>query len=1194
MRPRILQMIAWLAFSPCSLALGAPGDVDPSFVYPRPPVLEPDSTNAIPLGDGFLVIKSRAFESPGSNSALEITRIDEDGRVVTSFGSGGKVVITMPGAVNVATAATRLSNGSILLGGFRHEDRPDAALKQRDSVAAIARLDAQGRLDPAFGTGGVATFDVPGDLDRVGAVNVLPDGRVVAAVWSRTYFDPYDCAHDRVALVRLAVDGSALETLTAWPSRDSFVNDGSCRTTLTMQVLPDQKIFYPGGYAVLIGGELGIRAWLRWDDYEDMVDANRRYGPFVLDLNSDLDSGDFAFVGLSNGGPVFARGDPFRPTFPGPAWPAGLPLGKIAGLPGGITAMQIATYHNNGWYIGFANDFGQAGIAKFDRDGILDKTWGGGDGVVPIVGSGTPGAKDGVLNVSNGLATDVRLIAVQPGGNVVIATADGIIQRLIGQSADLTHGGLVLGAPSGMVLEGRAPVRLTVSRTGGITGAVSVGYRVYEATTCDSQTGVGCPDVTRGIAVAGQDFIATSGRLDWSDGDGTDREITVQTLDDALSESPEKFYVELESATGGAVILAGRAEVTIDESDRSAPPPSVVPAGGSGGGSGGGGAINGLLLVLLAAIALARAQAKATSARHTRSLLLGSTMLAAVAPAAWGGIGDMDSSYGVGGVSRLEVIGQPLQDGRLLYETTSGFGRIDVDGHADATFGNGGERLWPAGFKHRAWAQTNGGTLLAAGTVQGSSGLGLALLRLRADGDIDATFGDGGLVTLPSRMTPVSQSRWVQLQVDVQLDARILVLTEVLRSAYDVIEALELARLLPDGTPDRTFGRDGVVTVDQGVGAEYLVMHALRDGRIRIGGDRLIYLTEAGATDPGVPAADPELGAVPRHWVLGAPTADGGRIIFAPEGDSADGPSYLIARLKSDGSLDRSFGQQGSGILRLSDPPAWSSTIGGGVVWSADGRFLFAALSAGPYRAGLARFRTSGPDAGSLDPAFGNGGIVNLGQMFGVGPSVSTVDGGVVVGAYPTAHFRLLGIDRPSPGFANLASDQPMLWREDQGPIKVHISRLAGSSGPLRVRYSTTTSEPSPSEPTAQPGIDFETVSGELYWADGDKKDKTFSISLLTDGSIEPIESLKVELSSLTPGSWAGSQAVYLAIGDRAVPETAPVPTPTPPSGSDNGRSGGGGVAGFSLLALLSLLAMARRTRRTTVGPPLVSFRNAA
>ena len=533
----------------------------------------------------------------------------------------------------------------------------------------------------------------------------------------------------------------------------------------------------------------------------------------------------------------------------------------------------------------------------------------------------------------------------------------------------------------------------------------------------------------------------------------------------------------------------------------------------------------------------------------------------------------------------------------MLYETTGGFGRTDVDAHADTSFGNGGARAWPTGFKHRAWARTNGGKLLAAGTVEGSSGLGLALLRLRADGDIDATFGEGGLVTLPSRMTPVSQSRWVQLQVAVQLDGRVLVLTEVLRGAYDVIEATELARLLPDGTPDQSFGRDGVVTIDQGVGAEYLVMDALRDGRIRISGDTLIYLTGSGALDAGVPAADPDLGAVLRHWVLGEPTADGGRILIAADGELPIGSSYYVARLKADGSVDRGFGQQGTGILRLSSPSGWSWTtwtIGRWLVSSADGRYLYAGLSAGPYRAGLARFRTFDPGAGSLDPAFGNGGIVELGQMFGVGPSVSAADGGVVVGAYPTAHFRLLGIDRPSPGLANLASDHQMLWREDQGPIKVRISRLAGSIGPLRVRYATATSEPLPSEPAAKPGVDFESVSGELVWADGDKEDKTFSIPLLTDGSIEPIESLKVELSSLTPGSWAGSQAVYLAIGNPDAAQTAPVRAPTPPSGSDNGGSGGGGAVGSWLLALLTLVTAVRRGRLVPSGSSVVSFRSAA
>ncbi len=152
----------------------------------------------------------------------------------------------------------------------------------------------------------------------------------------------------------------------------------------------------------------------------------------------------------------------------------------------------------------------------------------------------------------------------------------------------------------------------------------------------------------------------------------------------------------------------------------------------------------------------------------------------------------------------------------------------------------------PRDSESAAWAQTASGKLLVAGTVQGPSGLGLALLRLRADGDIDATFGDGGIVSLPSRMTPVSQSRWVEQQVAVQLDGRILVLTEVFRSAYGVIEAMELARLLPDGTLDRTFGLGAVVDHRLRASAQStLSWMRSGTGASESVGMNLIYLTES-------------------------------------------------------------------------------------------------------------------------------------------------------------------------------------------------------------------------------------------------------------------------------------------------------------------------------------------------------------
>jgi uncharacterized delta-60 repeat protein len=1145
MRPPILQTIAWLLFFVCAIARGAPGDVDPTFVYPRPQVLEPDSTNAIPLPNGFLVVKSRDFDKAEANSTLEVTRIDEDGRVVASYGIGGTVRIAMPGAVNVATAVKGMSDGSVLLAGFQR-----VAGAVPDNVAAIARLDATGRLDPTFGVAGIATFDVPGQVDRIGAIDALADGRILAGVWSQMIRDPYgDCSTDRVSLVRLNADGTRAEVI-YYRERNQFTDNG-CRNAMTLKVMPDQQFYFGSSVEIVAFSAPETGAW------RPVVPLSIGLGPFSVDpalgpvwIRQGLWDG-IAEVGTSVG--TISAVGPLLPA----AWFYG------AGIPAPRTAsVLVADGGRPGWFLGFSSDGGIAGIAKLRSNGEVDTGWAG-IGMVRIAGAGR-------LNVTaiEGLANDIRLLSVRPGGERLVAvTADGIIERRFAQSGP-AHGVLQIPAGSFQVRESAGAVRVSVRRVGGSDGAVSVDYRAL--------TGGNNSDCRMDpCAQEGADYASTSGRLDWGDGDSSDRMITIPIIDDQQHEPGEVFEIELTGLTGGAVILGGASrQIDIIDDDPALPTSSGSGAGGSvSGGSGGGGAASWSFFALVGACLLARRRADRQAFLRRLSAVLASFACAAATSVAQAGIGDMDPTFGNGGVTRLQVIGLPLKDGRLLYQTNGGFGRTDVDGREDASFGIGGVRAWPAGFSPGPWARTRDGELLTAGKMAPSaSGIGLALVRLRADGDVDSTFGDGGIVTLPSQMTPVSESRWVQQEIALQLDGRILVLTQVLRGAYDVIEAMELLRLMPDGTPDRAFGIGGVVTIDPG-GSEYLHMEALSDGRIRISGDRTIYLTEAGAADPGVAVADPRLGAEARDWVLGAPTADGGRVLIARDGVSADGYRYFIARLTADGSLDRRFGQQGSGILTLSSPLASSWTTIGGFLCSADGRYVFASLSTGPYRAGLARYRASGPDAGSLDPTFGNGGIVELGRMFGVGPVIDTADGGVVVGAYPPAHFRLLGVDRPSPGFANLASDHQTLWPEDQGPIKVRISRLAGSSGPLRVRYSTTEFEPWPTDPIrpAKAGVDFESVSGELVWADGDREDKTFSIPLLTDSTTEPIEALLVELWSLTPGSWVGSEAAPLAIQDRTVQTPTPAPTPAPSPDSDNGRSGGGGAVGGALLALLAL-----------------------
>jgi len=1199
MRAIPTQLSVWLAFFLPSLSLGAPGDVDPTFAYPTPQVLEPDSTNLVALPDGFLVIKSRNFAAPGVDSTLEVTRIDEDGRIVATYGTDGTATARLPGAVNVATAAKRLPSGALLLAGFRAE--PGSLDKNR---AAIVKLGADGRLDPAFGTGGIVAFEVQGDLARVAAIETVYGDTILAAVWHRVQTVEHDCSYDRVTLYQLSTSGAEPTPIYSTLTRTSF--DLTCRGTASLRFLDsyayygfnsicdDSTLLADAEALVLLQGGTECRRWSTGG---------------ILHLD-DPRSGRLGIASPGSDGRgirlVTDYDPPARLPSSATSSPPSVKLGALAGYRGAVLPTTLTSDSKSGaWYVGFANDFGEAGLAKFRADGVLDSTWGGGDGVVPIFGSGRPGARDGVLNVSEGLATDVRAVSVRSNGNVVVATADGIVRRYVGPSADFPAGWLMLRPSSIAATESTPSITLQVSRVGDSKGDIGVAWEVFVPSQCDPATGVGCADASRELATPGSDFVVASGRLDWGDGDTLSREITALIVDDNLYERTEKFYVRLKDASGGAIV-AGLAEITITNDD---PPssPSGGAAGGAGGGghSGGGGSVAWPLLALLGfgALLRRRAGARLTSRRPHREVAStgpspwsGHAIVIAAAAlglsgSAYGRAGDMDPGFGNGGVLRIGELGLPLQDGRLLYRTSSGYGRTDLDGRPDPTFGDHGVQGWPAGFNPgngyragvspSAWARTRQGGLLAAGTLPGTDSPQLAVLRLRADGSIDTSFGTDGLARIPTSLGPVTQPRWIEQELVVQPDGRILVLTEVHRNVWDLIEEMELARLLPEGIPDPSFGVGGVVKTAQGIGSEWVVLDVLMDGRIRLSGEILMYLTSSGAPDAGVTRDEPELGPPARHWANGSPTADGGMIVASTLSDPVLGSRHYFAKLNADGTVDRTFGSLGSGIVEIGGPIASSWSLDGHAC-SPDGRFLFVSLSAGPYHQAVARYRTKGAGAGALDPDFGQGGIVDLGRMYWSGSIVGTSDGGLIVNTLNNA-IRLFGTDRPSPGFLDLFSVQQTAWRETDGKVEVRVSRLAGASGTVRVRYSTPSIDPRIQDvPTAEAGVDFEAVAGELVWSDGDTSDKSFFIPLLTDGFGEPTETLVVDLSSSTPGAWVRSETLYLSLTDTTSPVFAGPTTPgSAPTGAGNGGSGGGGAVGYLVLMLLGTIRLLSRRSAT-------------
>lgn len=96
--------------------------------------------------------------------------------------------------------------------------------------------------------------------------------------------------------------------------------------------------------------------------------------------------------------------------------------------------------------------------------------------------------------------------------------------------------------------ENDGSVNVTVSRVGGTSGAVSVAFANVNDT-----------------AIAGSDYSVTGGTLQWGDGDGADKEITITLLDDSMVEGDEAFTINLANPVGAPLGTPTSATITISD-----------------------------------------------------------------------------------------------------------------------------------------------------------------------------------------------------------------------------------------------------------------------------------------------------------------------------------------------------------------------------------------------------------------------------------------------------------------------------------------------------------------------------------------------------------------------------------------------------------------------------------------------------
>ena len=158
------------------------GDPDPTFdgdgklLAGNPPFITRDVGDVAVQPDGKVILAgveyTRSAPFTITSSAFYVARYNSDGTPDVGFGVGGRAAPAFAGAGGAAGAVALQPDGKILVAG--------SASNGSDSDFAVARYNANGTLDATFdGDGLVLTNLGAGSNDGIADIAVAPDGKVV-------------------------------------------------------------------------------------------------------------------------------------------------------------------------------------------------------------------------------------------------------------------------------------------------------------------------------------------------------------------------------------------------------------------------------------------------------------------------------------------------------------------------------------------------------------------------------------------------------------------------------------------------------------------------------------------------------------------------------------------------------------------------------------------------------------------------------------------------------------------------------------------------------------------------------------------------------------------------------------------------------------------------------------------------------
>lgn len=526
--------------------------------------------------DHAIVVGGVTAPDAGTSFNALLLRVNGDGSVDNSFGAGA-----LPDTI--LNSIVVQEDGKLVATGARARNNEGADL-------ILTRFDSDGALDTTFGVDGVATADFGAGIvvpDSSGSALIRQtDGKYVAAgSIGAARFDDGAAFAGRIGLTLTSQD--VLETMPAvtYTVRRTGGRTGSVivnYATAAGEAQPGSDFENTSGTLTWNDGDASdktVTVNLIDDDLAEPIED------FSLTLSAptggaQLAASEAATTILSDDSPGELRlcvdlcfEDNLGAVTESDTVYEGASVLRIGGTTGAISVV-------------FATAGGTATPGMDFTETIGTFNWDDGETGPKFIS---------IPILDDAVAEDLEHFQIRLSNPTGGATIPLTRSRVFVEIAD-NDPGLGFTSSAAAIGEAAGSVSLTVSRTGGSGGALSVDYAT-----------------SSGSATAGADFTAASGTLSWADKDTAAKTITVDVTNDTADELSETFTVTLSNPSGGAQLRGNpTATVTIADDDPPPPPPSPPPPPPSPPAGGGGGSGDGFLFGLLL-LGLAR--------KHARSCL---------------------------------------------------------------------------------------------------------------------------------------------------------------------------------------------------------------------------------------------------------------------------------------------------------------------------------------------------------------------------------------------------------------------------------------------------------------------------------------------------------------------------------------------------------------------------------------------